>query len=76
VITNGSFLSEILGAINELICQSLLAKENKIGTTNVTMIPGSRINIFLETNASAFCKNIKQGSKHWNEYRMKNIGRR
>jgi hypothetical protein len=21
-----------------------------------------------------FCKNIKQGSKHWNEYRMKNIG--
>jgi hypothetical protein len=28
----------------------------------------------LETNASAFCKNIKQGSKHWNEYRMKNIG--
>jgi hypothetical protein len=54
VYTKGSFLSEILGTINELI-QSLLAKENKIGTTNVTMT-WSRMNIFLETNASAFAK--------------------
>jgi hypothetical protein len=45
--------SEILGTINELISSRFSKKENKIGTTNVT-IPLKQNKYFLETNASAF----------------------